>query len=79
MLPPAAPAHNALGRPFWSFESKWYDDFAEAEELEVMRSMFDADGIPYTEQFFPTAPADKSPTDTYSWGDHPSLTAEARN
>jgi hypothetical protein len=77
-LAAAHPRANRSGREFWVFQSDWGDDYAESEELPTIRSIYEADGIPFTIQHFPAAPvADELPDET--WGSHPSLTAEARN
>lgn len=78
VLPPAHPGANRSGRDFWIFESDWGDDYAKAGEVESIRGCYEADGIPFTIQHFPTwVIPDNLPAET--WGTHPSLTAEARN
>jgi len=77
-LPAAHPGANRSGREFWVLESDWYDDYADADELDTIRGMYEADGIPFTVQHFPTwVIPDNLPAETLQ--SHPSLSAEARN
>ena len=54
IVPAADPSENSLGAPYWVFRNEyWGDDYAEADELDLVRSWFEAEGFPFTMQYYP--------------------------